>query len=178
MIIKYLPTAVIVSAFALFSCTKDSQEPGTNLPANTVKTSANASSPIAGTWLETKVVTYVEDPAGNKLSDTTYLSPFTSADYAVFNNDGSCAVSIDHYYFQAVPGNQAPQAIPQLVSNYVYTAAGSNFAMRPQINVQGPGGGSVTNTVSMQDNNTLLIHTVAYGIGPNAMITDSYYTNK
>lgn len=171
MIIKYLPIAIIASALTFCSCTKDSREP------NPSKALANAS-PIAGWWQETKVVTYLVDPSGNKLNDTTYLSPFTQADYALFNNDGSCAVSIDHYYFQSVPGTSAPQAIPQLVSSYVYTATGSNFTMRPQINVQGPGGGSLTHTVSMQDSNTLLIHTVAYGIGPNAMITDSYYTNK
>jgi len=176
MIVKYLPIAIIASALALVSCSKEVQQAGTNAPSTARHSGPIAS--IAGRWQETKVVTYVEDPAGNKLSDTTYLSPFTPADYAVFNNDGSCAVSIDHYYFQAAPGNQAPQAIPQLVSNYVYTAVGSNFAMRPKINVQGPGGGSVTNTVSTPDSDTLLIHTVAYGIGPNAMITDSYYTNK
>ncbi|MGZ3777265.1 MAG: hypothetical protein ACXVI9_06640, partial [Mucilaginibacter sp.] len=102
----------------------------------------------------------------------------TAADYAMFNNDGSCAVSLDHYYFPNGPGISVPQAIPQLVSNYVYAAAGSNFAMRPQVNAEGPGGGSLTNTVSMPDDNTLLIHTVAYGIGPNAMVSDSYYTNQ
>ncbi|MGZ4001743.1 MAG: hypothetical protein ACXVIY_13980, partial [Mucilaginibacter sp.] len=158
MIIKYLPIAIIASALALVSCSKEAQQAGTNAPA-TAKHSGSIAS-IAGKWQETKVVTYIEDPAGNKLSDTTYLSPFTAADYALFNNDGSCAVSIDHYYFPNGPGISVPQAIPQLVSNYVYAAAGSNFVMRPQINVQSPGGGSVTNTVSMPDDNTLLIHTV------------------
>jgi len=176
MIIKYLPIAIITSALAFVSCSKEAQQAGINAPSTAMHSGPVAS--IAGKWQETKVVTYVEDPAGNKLTDTTYLSPFTSADYALFNNDGTCAVSIDHYYFPNGPGTSVPQAIPQLVSNYVYAASGSNFAMRPQINVQGPGGGSVTNTVSMPDGNTLLIHSVAYGQGPNALITDSYYTNK
>lgn len=176
MIIKYLPIVIIASALALVSCSKEAQQAGTNAPSTAMHSGPAAS--IAGKWQETKVVTYIEDAAGNKLSDTTYLSPFTEADYALFNNDGSCAVSIDHYYFPNGSGTSVPQAIPQLVSSYVYTATGSNFTMRPQINVQGPGGGSVTNSVSMPDDHTLLIHTVAYGISPNAMVSDSYYTNK
>ena len=174
MSIKYLSLTVIAVVFAFASCTKDNA----NLPLIKAQSSDYAALPISGKWQETKVVTYTLDPSGNKLSDTTYLSPFTAADYALFNNDGSCMVSIDHYYFQAIPGNTPPQAIPQLVNSFSYKATGAKYVMSQRISVQGPGGGSRTDTVSLQGSNTLLIHTVAYGIGPNASVTDSYYTNK
>jgi hypothetical protein len=176
MIIKYLPLAIIASALVFVSCTKEAQEPGAGTSAVARHSGPIAS--IAGAWQETKVVTYLLDPLGNKLEDTTYLQPFTVADYAVFNNDGTCAISIDHYYFQNGPGTSIAQAIPQLVNNYAYSAAGSNYLLTPQNNVQGPGGGYRTDTVSLQDSHTLLIHTVAHGIGPNALVSDSYYTNK
>jgi len=175
MSIKYLSLVCIAATFAISACTKEAQQP---VPSKSGQSASAVSYPIVGRWQETKVVTYLQDPSGNKLNDTTYLQPFTAADYALFNNDGSCSVSIDHYYFQTIPGNQPPQAIPQLVSSYVYKAVGSTYSMESKFIAQGPGGGSSTNTISMPDSHTLLIHSVAFGIGPNALITDSYYTNK
>jgi hypothetical protein len=175
MSIKYLSIVFIATACAFVSCTKEAQQPA---PSTVDQSAPTKPYPITGIWQETKVVTYLLDPSGNKLMDTTYLKPFTAADYALFNNDGSCSVSVDHYYFQTVPGNLAPQAIPQLISGFSFMVSGSKYVMTQQISVQGPGGGSRTDTASMTNSNTLRIHTVAHGIGPNVWISDSYYNKS
>ncbi len=109
MIIKYLPIAIVVSALALFSCTKDSQE----TPAKTPHATANAL-PITGKWQQTKLVTYLLDTNGARLYDTTYLQPFTNADYVQFNNNGTCVLSVDHYYYLNEPGMSIPTKIDPL----------------------------------------------------------------
>jgi hypothetical protein len=173
MIIKYLSIALI--AFALTSCTKEAQQPVPLASAQTGITSY----PIAGTWQQTKLTTYLLEPNGTRLYDTTYnQASFTANDFAVFKNDGTCAVGIDHYYYLNEPNMSTPTPFSPLISKFTFTQAGSNFVMIPNPDVQGPGGGSLTDTISMPDHNTVLIHSVTFGIGPNALISDSYYTNK
>jgi hypothetical protein len=126
---------------------------------------------------ETKIVIYLLDTNGAKLYDTTYLKPFTNIDYAQFNKDGTCVLSVDHYYYLNEPGMSVPTKIDPLATNFNYTPVGSKFVLNLTINAMGPGGFSTADTVSTPDSKTLLIHTVGTTLGRYKYISDAYYTN-
>ena len=181
MKIKYLPLfSFALITVILVSCTKGNQNPAPSPSVNPVSSpvSNSVSSPLTGKWQQTKLVTYLLDTNGARLYDTTYLQPFTNADYVQFNNNGTCVLSVDHYYYLNEPGMSVPTPIPTLITNFHYTPAGLKFVLVPQNDGASPGGNSVADTASMLDNNTLLIHTVATGIGPtyHIFITDSYFS--
>lgn len=175
MSIKYLTILFVAVVLAFAACTKEAQQPA---PSTAAQGGSVASYPIAGTWQQTKLVTYLLAPAGNRLYDTTYLAPFTANDFAEFKNDGTCAVSVDHYYYLNEPNMSTPTPISPLKTDFFFKPAGSKYVMVSQINMANPGGFSSADTISMPDNNTLLIHTVGTTLGVNLYISDSYYTKS
>ncbi|MFB9843393.1 hypothetical protein [Mucilaginibacter ginsenosidivorans] len=173
---RTLSIVFILAATACFSCKKEAvnvNKPGD--PVTGASTTKNVSYPIEGKWQMTKLVVYLLDTNNVKHYDTTYYNPITKDDYVQFNNDGTCVTSIDHYYYLNEPGFTVPTPISPLLNSYFYKLSGKDFVLTPQINAQGPGGGTSSQVVSTPDANTLLIHGEARGIGPNLFVSDSYY---
>lgn len=168
MKLKTLAVLGVALATVLVACVKEHQ--------NTVP--KQVLYPIAGKWQETKIVTYLLDTNGAKLYDTTYLKPFTSFDFAQFNNDGTCILSVDHYYYLNEPGMSNPTPVPVITTNFYYRSAGSKFILNPKVNATGPNGFTSADTVSTPDPHTLLIHTVGTTLGQYRYISDAYYTNN
>lgn len=176
---RTLSIAFILIATCCFSCKKESVNINkTSNPADGTSAAKHVSYPIEGKWQMTKLVVYLLDTNNVKHYDTTYYNPITTEDYVRFNNDGTCVTSIDHYYYLNEPGFTTPTPIEPLLSSYYYKLSGTDFALTPQINAQGPGGGTSSQVASTPAPNILLIHGEARGVGPNLFVSDSYYSKE
>jgi hypothetical protein len=135
-------------------------------------------SPVAGKWQETKLRLYATDSTGAFLYDTTYLQPFTGSDYIQFNNNGTCVISNDYYYYPNEAGEHvAPQKISPTSSTMNYTVVGSTYVLSQQSHLVNPGGFDVRDTISVINTNTLFLHSILYSHVPGVKaISDSYYT--
>lgn len=158
---KYLPLIVACIATCLAACKK-----GNNTYA------------IVGKWQETKLRLYALDSTGAFLYDTTYLQPFTSADFIQFNNNRTCVLGSDYYYYPNQQGEQVPpQKIPANTSTMNYIPVGAKFVLTTQSTLVNPGGFDVRDTVTVIDPGTLLLHTILYSHQPGVKaITDAYFT--
>jgi len=141
-------------------------------------------SPPSGKWLQTRLETY-EDSAGIKLYDTIYMHPFTSYDFAQFNNNGTFETGTDHYYYLNVPHqDDSTQLITPVTASWAYTAistpSGTKYVLSSESMLTNPGGFVSADTVSMLNSNTLWLHSVFYGhgIGTGPMIITELYYNK
>ncbi|MGZ3765919.1 MAG: hypothetical protein ACXVB0_08115 [Mucilaginibacter sp.] len=135
--------------------------------------------PIVGKWKETKLRMYGQDGTGAFLYDTTFFHPFTNADFIQFNNNNTCLIGADYYYYANLAGQPkiAPQKIDPNTSTMNVTAVGSDFVLTTQSTLTNPGGFDVRDTVSVINSNTLLFHSVAYSHVPGYKdIVDAYYT--
>ena len=123
---------------------------------------------------------YETDSTGVFLYDTTFLQPFTSSDYLQFNNDGTCVISNDYYYYANQDGKQIPpQKIPATSALMNYTVIGSKFVLTPHTRVFNPGGFDVRDTVSNSNSNVLLLHSILYSHAPGyRVVSDAYYTKR
>ena len=161
---KYLPVLFIVLATAFVSCQKVQQAPAT----------------LSGKWKETKLVVY-EKNANVVLWDTTYLTPFTSSDYILFNDNGTCVSGSDFYLIDAPNGlgySKTTQTITPSTFNFDYSAYGPVYVLTPNPNPVNFAGITTADTVSIKGN-TLLLHAVDYG--PDHAVNsvfDSYYTKQ
>ena len=111
---KYLPLIITALMFTQVACKKDGNK-----------------YPIVGKWQETKLRLYAKDSAGAFLYDTTYFQPFTSADFIQFNNNNTCIIGTDYYYY-ANPHGQAqfpPQKIPAITSTMNYAEVGFKYVL-------------------------------------------------
>lgn len=162
MKIKHLAFLIIISA-GLFACKKESNKPG-----------------IVGKWQETKLRLYGTDSTGALLYDTTYLEPFTALDYIQFNNNDTCVVGSDHYYYPNKLGNPYhPQPIAPSTVVFSYTPVGQKFVLLPQNLPYVDSWFDVRDTVSNINANTLLFRSVIRSIAPgNKLYQDAYYTRK
>ncbi|MDB5134837.1 MAG: hypothetical protein JWP37_1440 [Mucilaginibacter sp.] len=163
---KYLILILAALATCFAGCKKSSGSENVGLPL------------IKGKWQETKLRLYTQDSTSTILYDTTYLQPFTNLDYAQFNNNGTCVIGTDHYYYPNQPGEpKNPQKINAITANWNYTAVGAKFVLSAQNNLVNPGGFDIRDTVSAPNPNTLLIRSVFYSrVGNFKSISDSYYT--
>jgi hypothetical protein len=134
--------------------------------------------PIVGKWQQIKLRLYMLDSNNTILYDTTYLQPFTSLDYAQFNNNGTAVIGTDHYYYPNDPGEpKTPELIPAIRANWDYTQLVSKYLLTPPPAPPNPGGFDVRDTVSIINTNTLMLHSILYSHIPGIKsITDSYYT--
>jgi len=161
---KYLPILFIVLATAFVSCQKDLTVPAT----------------LSGKWMETKLVIHKMN-ANVVLWDTTYLTPFTNADYMQFNDNGTAVSGSDFYLIDAPSGlgySKTTQTITPSTYNFDYSANGSVYILTPSPNLVNFAGIAVADTVSIKGN-TLLLHAVDYG--PDHLVNsvfDSYYTKQ
>jgi hypothetical protein len=133
--------------------------------------------PIEGKWQETKLRIY-GDSAGIIIYDTTYTKPFTSADYIQFNDNGTCAISSDHYYYPNTDNYpKIPQAIPATVDVWNYSTVGnSKYLLSYQSDFLNPGGFEIADTAEILSAHSLLLHVVSYSHVPGyTQTTDSYY---
>lgn len=141
----------------------------------------NDASAIIGKWQQTKLRLYEFDDNNVITHDTIYLAPFTKLDYVIFNSNGTCQLSSDHYYY---PNNDTgypttPQAIPQSVGTLDYTHLGNNkYVLNSPPAPPNPGGFDIRDTASLISADTLLIRVSDYGHGGGHIysISDSYYT--
>ncbi len=158
---KYAPILLIFLLTGFASCKKEKQP----------------QSPILGKWQEVKIRTYEADSTNKILYDTTYLHPFTSADYIQFDNDGTCVTSNDHYYYLNSPGlPKQPQSVPASTSDLKYSAIRSKYLLNTLSTLLNPGGFVTADTVSLLNSNTVMLHSVFYTHGFNSkIISDSYY---
>jgi hypothetical protein len=158
---KYLLLIIAGLTFSLVSCKKESNK-----------------YPVIGKWQETKLRLYSTDSTGAFLYDTTYLQPFTSADFIQFNNNGTVVIGTDHYYYPNAPGEHVPpQKITPITSAMNYTAVGSKFVLTSQSTLINPGGFDVRDTIYSINPNTLLFHSIIYSHMPGVkFISDAYYT--
>jgi len=158
---KYIVLIITSLIIGLTACKKDSNK--------------NA---IVGKWHETKLRMYEQDDSGAFLYDTTFLQPFTSADFIQFNNNNTCIIGNDYYYYADQDGQKIPpQKIPATTSTLNYTTMGAKFVLSSQSNLTNPGGFDVRDTVSTINLNTLLFRSVFYPHQPGlVVITDAYYT--
>ena len=159
---NYLILLLIISA-GLFSCKKE----GT-------KTA------VSGKWFENKLRIYATDSTGKFLYDTTFLQPFTASDYLQFNNNGTCVISTDYYYYPNQNGQQIPpQKITPAASLMNFTAVGTKFVLTSQSTLTNPGGFDIRDTVSTINAQTLVRHTVVNTHVPGyTSYSDAYYTRK
>jgi len=140
----------------------------------------NDASAIIGKWQQTKLRLYEFDDNNVISYDTTYLAPFTNLDYAQFNMNGTCNLSSDHYYYpndnEGYP--KTAQATPQSIETWKYTRVGTKYALSSTSNLINPGGFDIRDTVSLINENTLLLRVSNYGHGGGHVysISDSYYT--
>jgi hypothetical protein len=155
---KYLALLFVILISGIASCKKEK------------------SSPVLGKWQQIKLRTY-EDSSNVILYDTSYLHPFTNFDYIQFNNNSTCIIGIDHYYYRNSPGlPKVPQLITPVSSSMNYSAAGYQYVLNTQSSLVNFGGFVTADTVFL-DGNTLLLHSVFYLHTPGLkLITDSYYT--
>ena len=161
---KYLSMLFIVLTMALVSCQKAEQIQVTP----------------SGKWLETKLVIHKMN-ANVVLWDTTYLTPFTSADYMRFNDNGTAVSGSDFYLIDAPSGlgySKTTQTITPSTYNFDYSAHGSVYVLTPDPNLVNFAGITTADTVSI-NGNTLLLHAVDYG--PDHAVNsvfDSYYSKQ
>ena len=127
---------------------------------------------------ETKLRLYGKDATGAFLYDTTFLHPFTSADFIQFNTNNTCVIGSDYYYYPNAPEEHAPpQKIPANTSTLNYTTIGLRFVLTSQSNLINPGGFATGDTVSNVDSHTLLFHSVVDShAGGVINVSDAYYT--
>lgn len=155
---------LILTCLTLFSfaCKKD----------NSANTNA-----ITGKWQQIKLRTYQLGSMGVVIYDTTYTVPFTASDYIQFNEDRTCNLSVDHYYYMNAPGYpKTPQKIDPIVSTLKYESVGSKYIIK-QINQVIPAGFDVRHTASIAAPKILINRSVFHGtFGAVNLIVDSYYT--
>jgi hypothetical protein len=134
---------------------------------------------VIGKWQETKLRIYATDSTGAFLYDTTFLQPFTSSDYIQLNNNNTCIIGADYYYYPNQPNGQEvpPQKITPVTSVFNYITIGSKFVLTPHSTLVNPGGFDVRDTVSTINSNTLLYHSVGYPHIPGVKnVVDAYYS--
>jgi len=153
-----IPFIVIALTAIITSCKKD--------PNNNAFT---------GTWHQTKLHLY---GIGTEKYDTTYLQPFTIADYIKIAGD-NVTVSVDHYYYPNIDSfPKVAQQITAQVSSYNYADVSGKLVLTPKIITITPGGFVITDTLSV-NKNTMLMHAVSYGHGGTAQaISDAYFIKQ
>ena len=161
---KYLSTLFIVLATGVVSCKKEQNS-------------------VTGRWLETKLILH-QDSANVVLWDTTYLSPFTRADYIQFNGNGTCVAGGDF----SLSGVEDPWGFPKSVEkitpgtyNFSYSASGAGYIIVPNPLPPVNFSGEVTTDSAYVNGNTLLQRVVNYGFGPGTMLKavyESYYIRQ
>ena len=137
--------------------------------------------PPSGKWQETRLELY-EDSAGVHLYDTIYTKPFTSYDFAEFETNGTFVTGADHYYYLNIPHqDDSTQLITPVTGSRSFIAISSPSGTKYVINdiplLLNPGGFVTTDTASLLNSNTLLLHSVFYGHGSGPItISNSYYS--
>jgi len=131
---------------------------------------------VVGRWTQFKLHLYQLD-SNKTVYDTTYLAPFTKADFIQFYSNNTCTIGSDHYYYPNAYGYPTtPQAIPPITSNMNVATSGANYVLTTQSTLTNPGGFLVTDTVSISNTNILLLHSVFYSHVPGYIsVTDAYY---
>jgi hypothetical protein len=127
---------------------------------------------LTGKWQEVKLRTYTLD-SGKITHDTTYLNSFFNKwDYAQFNSGDTCKISSYEVFFTPEGVDVNPQSIE--TAHYIAIGNGK-FILNGQSTVT-PGGVLNTDTISVVNNNTILIHNVLYSLAPkHESISDAYY---
>lgn len=170
MRVKYL-YLIIAAASILASCQKDAIKATSTSVA---KTSANSQSntavgPIAGKWQETKLVLQMTNQNGVKIGDTVYTQQLLASDYAQFNADGSCVLSQgQNYSTSGIEGgaHNTPFNLTEQNSMTILNYSGAIGTM----GIPGP------DTLYTPDANTIRIHSVAWFLNGNTIVSDAYYT--
>lgn len=131
---------------------------------------------VVGRWQQVKLHIYQVDN-GSIAYDTTYLHPFTNADFIQFFGNGTCTIGNDHYYYPNILNYpKTPQLIPAITSTMNYSASGIFYLLTPQSTITNPGGFVSTDTVSVSNTGILLLHSVFYTHVPGIIsVSDSYY---